>query len=278
MKLGIRRPLVWVACPPAIHVYRDLNPVGLVYQRTDRFEEYPNVDGEEVKSYDIELKEKANATLFCSSLLFEEERSQCRNALFVDHGVDFETFAAAGQGGDEPGELSGIPHPRVGYIGNLEPHRVDHRMLVEVARRLPHLNFVVAGPSVLPEGWCPLKNVHIFGQQPYERVSRFMAACDVLIMPWNENEWIRACNPVKLKEYLAVGRPVVTTPFVELKRYPGVVSIASGADAFANAIEQARREPPEPSVLRRRVEKETWNAKAAAVLNELARQKIVPQG
>ena len=57
-------------------------------------------------------------------------------------------------------------------------------------------------------------------------VADYMAACDVLIMPWNRSEWIRACNPVKLKEYLAVGRPVVTTHFEELRRYDGLVQVA----------------------------------------------------
>ena len=94
-----------------------------------------------------------------------------------------------------------------------------------------------------------------------------MAACDVLIMPWNENEWIRACNPVKLKEYLAVGRPVVTTPFEELRNYRGYVNVASGDEEFASAICKALEDPPDPEYLRGRVEKETWEAKARQVLD-----------
>jgi glycosyltransferase involved in cell wall biosynthesis len=142
-------------------------------------------------------------------------------------------------------------------------------MFLKVAAELSHLHFVVVGPSALPDDWCQLPNVHQFGQQPYEEVPRFMAACDVLIMPWNENEWIRACNPVKLKEYLAVGRPVITTPFEELRRYPGYVSVASGEKAFASAILEALENPPDPVWLRQRVEKETWVAKAEQVLREL---------
>ncbi|MCA9440612.1 MAG: glycosyltransferase [Candidatus Omnitrophica bacterium] len=212
-------------------------------------------------------------TLYCSSLLFDEEREECRQALFVDHGVDYDLFSAAGDRAREGKDdvLGETPHPRVGYVGNLEPHRVDYKMFLKVAEKLSHLNFVVVGPSALPEDWCTLPNVHQFGQQPYEEVPKYMAACDVLIMPWNENEWIKACNPVKLKEYLAVGRPVVTSPFEELRNYSGFVRIASGDEAFGNEIEKALDSPEEVTFLRERVEKETWKAKAELVVGEVRR-------
>jgi hypothetical protein len=88
-----------------------------------------------------------------------------------------------------------------------------------------------------------------------------MAACDVLIMPWNRNEWIRACNPVKLKEYLAVGRPVVTTPFDELRRYAETVHVATDATAFASAVRTAASTKPDQGRLQERVRQETWSAK-----------------
>ncbi len=270
-KIGIKKPLVWIACPPALQVLDDLDPVALVYQRTDRFEEYPNVDPIVISKYDRELKRKADVTLYCSSLLFDEEKDQCQRALFADHGVDFKAFSEAGDssGQTEPKTLREIPHPRVGYVGNLEPHRVDYKMLLEVAESLPHINFIVVGPSALADDWCTLPNVHQFGQQPYEEVANYMAACDVLIMPWNENEWIRACNPVKLKEYLAVGRPVVTTPFEELRNYKGFVNVASGAQQFAGEIQKAIENLPEAAALRKRVEQETWEMKAHLVNQSL---------
>jgi glycosyltransferase involved in cell wall biosynthesis len=116
------------------------------------------------------------------------------------------------------------------------------------------------------------------GQKPYEEVAAYMAACDVLIMPWNQNEWIRACNPVKLKEYLAVGRPVVSTPFPELKHYDDVVRSAGDAAGFAHEIELALREPPEPGRLRWRVCDQTWDAKARDVLANLRDLELVYEG
>ncbi|MCA9417692.1 MAG: hypothetical protein KC917_15550, partial [Candidatus Omnitrophica bacterium] len=70
---GITKPLVWIACPPAVEVLESMSPVALVYQRTDRFEEYPNVDREQIAGYDRRLKALADITLYCSSLLYDEE-------------------------------------------------------------------------------------------------------------------------------------------------------------------------------------------------------------
>jgi glycosyltransferase involved in cell wall biosynthesis len=96
-----------------------------------------------------------------------------------------------------------------------------------------------------------------------------MAACDVLIMPWRNSDWIRACNPVKLKEYLAVGKPVVSTPFEELRRYDGLVRVARNSDEFAAQIRQVMTTRPDGSAGRRRIRRETWAAKAQTVLDAL---------
>jgi glycosyltransferase involved in cell wall biosynthesis len=107
-------------------------------------------------------------------------------------------------------------------------------------------------------------------------VEKYMAACDVLIMPWNRSEWIQACNPVKLKEYLAVGRPVVSTPFPELRSYEGLVAVADTPEAFAAAIQRALSSPPEPEALRARVRTETWSARAARLLDLLVERGLYP--
>jgi len=267
--LGFSRPLVWVACPPAAEIAAHIRGAMMVYQRTDRYETFHNVDASAIARYDRQLKSTASLTLFCSSSLYEEERHQCRDAMFADHGVDYERFAQAALRPDEPNDVRDIARPRVGFVGGIDSHTFDPGLFVDVARRMPHVQFVLVGACSLPDGWCREENIHLLGQRPYEQVADYMAACDVLIMPWNRSEWIRACNPVKLKEYLAVGRPVVTTWFDELRRYDGFVHIAGTPEEFAEAIQRGVDSPDDPCRLRAWVERETWTSKADAVIERL---------
>ena len=272
-KCGITRPLVWVACPPGAAVLDDLSPVQIVYQRTDRFENFHGVDPQRIKGFDTALKAKADLVLFCSRELFDAEQDQCRDAAFIDHGVDYDRFEQAGLNPParetDPADVVAIPHPRIGFIGGIDAHTFDPPLFVEVARLMPEAQFVLVGGCSLPEDWCTLANVHHLGRKPYDEVADYMAACDVLIMPWNQSDWIRACNPVKMKEYLAVGRPVVSTWFPEVEFYADHIAVATGAEAFVAALREALQQPGDPAPRRARVENHTWTAKAAAVWERL---------
>ncbi|OAB63388.1 hypothetical protein AY599_18785 [Leptolyngbya valderiana BDU 20041] len=269
-KAGIRNPLVWVACPPGQPVVDALDPVGVVYQRTDRFEEYRGVDRQRISRFDRLLKERADVTLFCSSWLMDQERDQPRGSAFVDHGVDYEPFEAAGLGETPaPADTTDLPRPLVGFVGGIDAHTFDPVLFLEVAKAVPEATFMLVGGCSLPEDWCTLTNVRLLGQRPYDQVPGYMAAADVLIMPWNRSEWIRACNPVKLKEYLAVGRPIVSTPFPELRRYDGLVHVGETAEEFARHVRYALENDFDPTPGRDRVRAQTWTAKADAVLEAL---------
>ena len=276
-RAGIRRPLVWVACPPGAEVVDRLKPVGLVYQRTDRFEAFHGVNPDRIKGFDTFLKDRADMTVFCSSWLMGQEQAACRSAEFIDHGCDYQTFADAGRGPTEaPSDVRDIPGPRVGFVGGIDAHTFDPALFVEVARSVPEAQFVLVGGCSLQDDWVNLPNVHLLGKRDYEQVPAYMAACDVLIMPWNRNEWIQACNPIKLKEYLAIGRPVVSTPFPELGRFEGLVEIADSPAGYAAAIRRAITESGNPDLRRARVERETWDAKGLAALAALSARGFEP--
>lgn len=269
-RMGIHRPLLWIACPPGACMIEQLTPSAIVYQRTDRFEAFPGVDRTEIERVDRSLREKADIVLYCNRGLFEDEADSCMGALLVDHGVDFERFAAAGIDPSEPEDIASIPRPRVGFVGSIDAHTFSPELFRRVVKSLPDVQFVLVGGCSLPKDWCESSNVHLLGQKAYEDVANYMAACDALIMPWNDSPWIKACNPVKLKEYMAVGRPIVSVPFDELEHWRGAVRIASDPASFALAIEAALQEPCDAAALRGRVADQTWHGKADAVRNALS--------
>jgi glycosyltransferase involved in cell wall biosynthesis len=269
-KQQIGRPLVWVACPTAAEFVEALDPAAVLYQRTDRYECFRGVDGERIRNLDEWLKARADLTVFCSTALYEREAGGCRNACYVDHGVDFDRFASAsGDQSSEPADLAGLRRPRIGFVGGIDAHTFDAELFGDIARRLPEAQFILVGACSLPPHWCELPNVLRLGPRPYEAVADYMAACDVLIMPWNRSSWIEACNPVKLKEYLATGRPIVSTAFGELRRYDGLVRNAAGADEFVEAIRAVLLDPGDPQARRERVRNESWSSKAGIILGEL---------
>jgi glycosyltransferase involved in cell wall biosynthesis len=274
-RCGIKKPLVWVACPPGEMVVQDLKPVKVIYQRTDRFEDFAGVDPVRIKGFDTRLKHMSDMVLFCSRELYKAEKDQNSGSLFVDHGVDYDHFEMAGRSfeseGTEPADLKDLPHPRVGFIGGIDAHTFDPDLFVEVVRQTPEITYVMIGACSLPDGWCSYPNAHFLGQRPYMEVADYMAACDVLIMPWNKSDWIKACNPVKMKEYLAVGRPVVSTYFPEVDFFTDHIDVATTADDFANAIRARIREPGSIEPRRNRVQKHTWTAKAAEIRSALMR-------
>ncbi|MCA9278738.1 MAG: glycosyltransferase [Phycisphaeraceae bacterium] len=286
-KAGIKNPLLWVAVPTAQPMTEKIEHVGLMYQRTDRFEAFKGADPALIRGYDRKLKAEADVTLYCSHSLMEQEKHECSHAEFIDHGVDYRNFEKAGIAADEnrkqveygatdPEDVCGIARPRVGFVGGIDSHTFDPDLFVEVAQSLSDMQFVLVGGCTLPDGWCDLPNVHMLGQKPYEQVAQYMAAFDVLIMPWNQSEWIQACNPIKLKEYLAVGRPIVSTPFAELDHYRGLVTSASGTTQFVRAIREAIEQSHDPSAGRKRVQTETWTHKASNVLRLLDLKKLAP--
>jgi glycosyltransferase involved in cell wall biosynthesis len=271
-KLTMCKPIVWVACPAACVVALEMQRSKLVYQRTDRYEEYPNVDAEVIKQFDLALKANADLTVFVSEKLYEQEYSQCKEAIFLDHGVDFSAFATAQNDKEIPSDIKNIKKPIVGFFGGIDDHTFDIELVKRVIDLLPEMNFVFIGNSSIDcKELLAKKNVRMLGQKPYDQIPHYGKYFDVAIMPWRQNRWIEVCNPVKLKEYLALGKPIVSTPFIELQKYDHLVYQASAPEEFAKCIEKALAEdsPERVAARRKQVETSTWERKAELVLNKL---------
>ena len=276
-RAGIRKPLLWVHCPAGAPLIGDLGAVALVLQRTDRFEAFPEGDRQLIGGQIAKLKAAADLVIYAAEHLQQDEVHEVERSLLVTHGVDFDAFVAAGDAKPrDPIDMVTIPRPRVGFIGGIDAHTFDPALFLATAGEVKEANFVMCGGCSLPEGWCTLPNVKFIGRKPYEEVARIMAACDVLIMPWNDSAWIKACNPIKLKEYLAVGRPIVSRDFPALDSVRDVVRVADNPAAFAAAIRASLEEPYDPAPGRLLIQSESWDGKAEAVRAALEALEFAP--
>ncbi|MHC4206519.1 MAG: glycosyltransferase, partial [Planctomycetota bacterium] len=275
-KLHLSAPVVWVACPAACDTAIKMEKAKLVYQRTDRYEDDPNVDRDTIIGYDRKLKANSDITIYVNKLLYDEEAAECKNALFLDHGVDYEMFSTAEIDSQKPDDIAEINKPIAGYFGALDGHKLDTGFLEAVADQLPDMSFVFIGkPSLDCSGLSAKKNVWMLGQKAYEQIPHYGSCFDVAILPWKINKWTEAANPIKFKEYLALGKPVVSTPaFSELQLYGDIVYEADNPKKFAECIEKAYAEdnPGLVKKRRQRVAQNSWDSKAELVLGELFKE------
>lgn len=275
---GMHRPLVWVACPTAAVVLESLPVAGIVHQLSDCYAALNAGWSELSVQREGEVAQSADLIICASGRLMDWARQRYGQGEYVDHGVDFDRFDAAVQERQTPDELRDVGAPIVGFFGNMDDNTVDRALLEAVICARPAYRFALVGPMAANfESLKALPNVIAVPQQPYERIPHYGAAFDVCLMPWLRNDWIAHCNPVKLKEYLALGKPIVSTPFPELERFADVCYAATGADAFAAAIDRALTEDDDTkrAARRARAASQTWDAKFERVLELLGAKGIV---
>jgi glycosyltransferase involved in cell wall biosynthesis len=266
-RLGVQSPILWLSVPTAVRMSGLFGERALVYYCGDDFGSMKDVDDSVVGPAEQELVEQADLVLAASAALAETFPE--RKTHLVPHGVDYELFTKAVP---PPGDLP-RGAPVVGFYGSIADW-LDLDLLDGVFRALPSYEFVFIGPQrVSTERLASHANVTILGERPHEALPSYSQNWDVSILPFKDNPQIRACNPLKLREYLAAGRPIVSTDFSSLDGYRDLVEVAGTVNEFASAIVESRNSHNSDRAAERRarVEPESWNARATQV-DELLRQ------
>jgi glycosyltransferase involved in cell wall biosynthesis len=232
-------PLHWVYTPTVAPYLHRFPGRGLIYHCVDRWWAFGEYDGKVMRRHHASLCEMADVVFASSGELLKDCQAHTDRAHLMRHGVDWEHFArAALEPPPVPEELADIEGPIAGFFGLIHDW-IDQDLLVEAARALPDVTFVLIGrPRVLTSRLQALPNIRLLGQKPYERLPAFAARFDVGLIPFLVNELTRAVNPIKLREYLSAGLPVVSTALPELYQYADhpVVDIADGHAAFIAAL------------------------------------------
>jgi glycosyltransferase involved in cell wall biosynthesis len=212
---------------------------------------------------------QASDLLICVSReLYELKRRERQNVHYVPHGVDFELFRQAAQFGPPLPEVAHLSRPIAGYFGTMTEHN-DIELVTHCARHLPDVSFVFAGQITSGDysELARLPNVHLLGKLPYEKIPRLCASFDVCLLQWKACEWIRKCNPLKLLEYMASGRPIVSVEIEEARQYADLISIASTKGEFCKALQWELRNDT-PARRQRRVEiaaRHSWSGHAEQI-------------
>jgi glycosyltransferase involved in cell wall biosynthesis len=172
--------------------------------------------------------------------LVEAKKALNPDSSFSPHGVDVDLFARA-QRPDTvvPAKAEHLPKPVIGYFGLIAPW-TNVELIATLAIQRPQWHFLLVGyASTNVDELRTLPNVTMVGPQPYETLPLWAKAFDVAIIPYRMNQQVLNANPLKLREYLATGKPIVSIPTPELAKFTGLIRVASEPAAFLAEIEAA---------------------------------------
>jgi glycosyltransferase involved in cell wall biosynthesis len=269
-KLGFRRPVNWVFNPPAAVVAGTLGEEQLIYQCVDEFTAFTGVSGEVMAAFEEKLLRMADLAIVTSERLLQSRGKINPHTVLVRHGVDFEHFSRALDPSTVvPGEVAGLPRPVVGFFG-LVADWVDVELMAEVAKHFAHGSLVVLGKVTTDVSALErLPNAHLLGRKPYESLPAYCKGFDVALMPFRVNELTLNANPLKVREYLAAGLPVVSSPIPEVEVL-GLCRIADGPAETIREVEAALRDPGPSRERSEAVRGEGWEARLDEIRSHLA--------
>lgn len=254
-KWKITNPILWFYNYEASNLISTISCKAAIYHCTedhDRISQYwtkyHNLVN--VKEQEEQMIRKANIVFAVSDHLAEKCKSYNNNSYPILNAVDYELYKQAQEKhnlpGDWPKNLK-TEKKRLGYIGNIS-QKVNITLLLEVAMRFRDFNLMIVGPvmGVDRETWQSLlrcSNVFYFDRQPVEKLPIFLSFIDVCLIPFIQDEWfVKASQPLKLFEYLASGKPIVTTSLLAINKYEKYIYISNNTEEFIGNIAQALKE------------------------------------
>jgi UDP-galactopyranose mutase len=228
---------------------------------------------------EAKLFERADLVFTGGQSLYEAKRDRHPSVHAFPSSIDVAHFEQALSVENEPADQKDIPHPRIGFCGVID-ERTDIELLAQIADLRPDWQFVMIGPVVkIDENDLPRpSNIHYLGGKDYKDLPSYIGGWDVAMMPFALNDSTKFISPTKTPEYLAAGRPVVSTPIRDVVRpygEKGLVRIASTAEEFINAIETALNEDADSrrALAREHLSTMSWD-KTQTAMAELIGQVI----
>lgn len=242
---GIEQYVSWYYTPMMLAWSDHLRPLATVYDCMDELSGFKNAPAE-LRKRESELFARADLVFTGGQSLYEAKKGQHPAVYAFPSSIDKEHFSRALYINEGMPDQENISSPRIGYIGVID-ERMDIDLLRDIASMKPEWNFVMIGPVVkIDEADLPRReNIHYLGGKSYEELPGYIAGWDVAMMPFALNDSTRYISPTKTPEYLAAGRPVVSTPIHDVVRpygEEGLVHIAATAREFTAAIQKALEE------------------------------------
>jgi glycosyltransferase involved in cell wall biosynthesis len=269
----ISRPISWFMIPHLASMVGNMGEKLAVYYCIDDYGSLSDVNEAIVREMDDETTRRADLVFIASGTLLEHKLGLNPNTIVSPHGVDVAHFGRAQDPAlRSPSDTENLSGPIVGFFGLIE-RRIDLALLDYLAAARPDWTFLMIGRVAVPSQQLPSRpNLHFIGKRPYESLPAYGKQFDVAIIPYGQSKFNYHANPLKLREYLAMGKPVVTVSTPETDKYADVVEIANSRDEFLAKLDLTLSRPSLPADVRRRIDRvvgQTWDARLSEVLEHV---------
>jgi len=259
-KAGLHSPILWTSLPTAVDLAGQLGESALVYYCGDDFSALAGVDHDTVIRREKELVQKADLILAASEQL--HQKFPPSRSFLLPHGVDCSLFS-----GPVPraADLPDDGRPVAGFYGSISAW-LNIRLLQDTIQKMPDWHFVFIGKPVVDiSALTAFSNVHLLGERAHHQLPSYSQHWTASLLPFVNNAQIQSCNPLKLGEYLAAGRPVISTAFPAIEKFRGLIQIANNSTAMVEALKASQHIGDLPAfsdALRNAVSKNSWAARA----------------
>ncbi|MBI4508378.1 MAG: glycosyltransferase [Deltaproteobacteria bacterium] len=273
---GMRDFQLWTFLPTAVEYVGKLGESLVVYYCTDEFSQFSYLDGGKMARMERELCQRADIVFTTSRTLHEKKRALNPETHLASHGVDHAHFSTAMEERTKVAEeIAALPRPILGFFGLIHDW-IDLDLFAYIAELRPTWSIVLIGKAAVDVSKLKkYPNIHLLGRKPYEELPRYCKGFDIGLIPFVLNELTRNVNPIKLREYLSAGLPVVSTNLPEIGYYSDTCRIATDHAGFLAACDAALGEDSLEERRRRSraMAKETWEAKVMELGEHVKRVK-----
>jgi glycosyltransferase involved in cell wall biosynthesis len=246
--VGMRYELCWTYNPKTHQLVNLERFDRVVFHCVDEIKAQPNMPADELEQAERELVSRSDICFVTAPHLLETRRTWNSNTHYFSNVADFSHFRSSVQESVEiPDDLKQISEPRIGFVGALSTYKVDFTLITEMARQHPEWSIVLIGKVGEGERNTDVSilrahpNIHLLGPRAYGDLPRYLKGLDVAILPCQLNDYTRAMFPMKFFEYLAAGRPVVSTNLHALQDYGHVAKLAQDSNEFIEGVAAALR-------------------------------------
>ncbi|MBT0002338.1 glycosyltransferase [Vibrio alginolyticus] len=255
--LGFDKPVFWTSLPTAADVCAEMNPRGLIYYCGDDFSALAGVDHDTVTKHERTLVNAANVIFTASETLSTKFPSH--KTVTLPHGVNVSLFS---EPAPKAKDLSDNGRKVLGFYGSLSEW-LDYDLIAQVADQAPDWDLVFIGPNEFSDNPLPQRsNIYYLGPRAHHTLPRYSQHWDASWLPFVDNAQIKACNPLKLLEYLATGTPVISTSFPALMPYKHMLHIVQNVEDVCASLDHLI---PPPANSKQYVQQQSWEARANQV-------------